>query len=52
LREEGDENLIQNVRKNSTTGCPCGDELFIKKLERKFGRRLKALAHGRPRKAK
>jgi putative transposase len=52
LREEGDENLIQNVRKNSMTGRPCGEESFIKKLERRFGRRLKALAHGRPRKTK
>jgi len=52
LRERGDEGVIQTIRKNSTTGRPCGDEAFIKRLERRFGRRLKALAHGRPRKTK
>jgi putative transposase len=52
LREGGDEELIRDIRKNSTTGRPCGDESFIKKLERRFGRRLRALAHGRPRKTK
>jgi len=50
LREEEEKKLIHDIRKNTLTGRPCGDEGFIRKLERAFGRRLQALPHGRPRK--
>ena len=43
--------MAQEIRKSSMTGRPCGDESFIKKLEKRFGRRLKALPRGRPKKA-
>jgi putative transposase len=52
LREKEDEQIIRNIRKCSTTGRPCGDDSFMKKLERLFGRRLRALPWGRPRKNK
>ncbi len=48
LRERDDPALIETIRKNRLTGRPCGDEGFLKKLELKFGRRLRALPHGRP----
>jgi len=50
LREKEDEQIIGNIRKSSMTGRPCGDDRFMKKLERVFGRRLRALPWGRPRK--
>ncbi len=50
LIEKEDEQIIRNVRKCSMTGRPCGDDRFMKKLERLFGRRLRALPWGRPRK--
>ncbi len=50
LRERADERLRDDIRKCSLAGHPCGDETFIKKLERAFGRPLKALPRGRPRK--
>jgi len=52
LRAREDTAMTQQIRKGSMTGRPCGDESFIKKLEKRFGRRLKALPHGRPRKTK
>lgn len=50
LREKEDGELIEHIRKYTVTGRPCGDDSFISKLERKFGRRLRALPHGRPKK--
>ncbi len=50
LREKEDEQIIRNIRSCSMTGRPCGDDRFMKKLERLFGRRLRALPWGRPRK--
>ena len=50
IRENEDEESIRNLRKCSMTGRPCGNDRFIKKLEKLFGRRLRALPWGRPRK--
>ena len=50
LREKEDEQIIRDIRTSSMTGRPCGDDRFMKKLERLFGRRLRALPWGRPRK--
>jgi putative transposase len=50
LRETEDKVLVANIRKNSMTGRPCGDDGFIEKIEGIVGRRLKALPVGRPRK--
>ena len=50
LRKKGDEQIIGNIRKSSMTGRPCGDDRFMKKLERLFGKRLRALPWGRPHK--
>ncbi len=50
LREKDDTALTQEIRKNSKTGRPCGDDGFVRRLERLLDRRLKALPHGRPRK--
>ena len=51
LSAREDTAMTQQIRKSSMTGRPCGDESFIKKLEKRFGRRLKALPRGRPKKA-
>jgi putative transposase len=48
LRENEDEQIIKNIKKCSMTGRPCGDDSFINKLEKLFGRRLRALPWGRP----
>jgi len=50
LKEREDNDVLTNIRKNGIMGRPCGDDSFIKKLERRFERRLKALPRGRPRK--
>ena len=50
LREKEDSALVDELRKNTKTGRPCGDETFIRRLEKSFGRRLSALPWGRPRK--
>lgn len=50
LREMEDTALVENIRKSSMTGRPCGDAGFIEKMEGIVGRRLKALPVGRPRK--
>jgi putative transposase len=52
LQEEEDGNLVNEIRKCSLTGRPCGDEAFIEMLEQRFSRRLKPLPQGRPRKGK
>jgi len=52
LKEKEDEQIISNIRKHSIMGRPCGDDRFLKKLEKLFGRRLRALPWGRPRKTK
>ncbi len=51
LEEKEEEQIIENIKRSSLTGRPCGHENFIKKLEKIFGRRLRALSWGRPRKA-
>jgi putative transposase len=52
LQEEEDGNLVNEIRKCSLTGRPCGDEAFNEMLEQRFSRRLKPLPQGRPRKGK
>ncbi|HMK65361.1 MAG TPA: transposase [Thermodesulfobacteriota bacterium] len=48
LTEKENELLIQDIRKGSMTGRPCGSDSFIQKLEKRFGRMLRALPRGRP----
>ena len=52
LREQEDSCLVAGIRQNTKTGRPCGDDGFILRLEKLFGRRLGALPWGRPRKPK
>ncbi|MFQ5835099.1 MAG: transposase [bacterium] len=52
LMEVQDEAMTTNIRQNTKTGRPCGDDFFIEKIESLLGRRLKALPKGRPRKKK
>ncbi len=52
LMETDDPVMIDNIRHSSKTGRPCGDELFIEKMENLIGRKLRALPKGRPRKKK
>lgn len=50
LREKEEAVTIEQIRKDTRTGRPCGDETFGKKIEEIVGRRLVALPHGRPKK--
>ena len=50
LREEDDKIVVDEVRNNTRTGRPCGDDGFISRIEGLLGRQLKALPRGRPRK--
>lgn len=52
LKQQEDKQFIQDIKKSTITGRPCGDDLFIQSIENVIGRRLKALPHGRPRKKK
>lgn len=51
LNESDDSHLIEDIRKNSLTGRPCGDDIFTQMIEKTVGRNLKAQKRGRPRKA-
>ena len=51
LSGKEDEEIIKGIRKNTLTGRPLGNDAFIIKLEKLFGKRLKALPRGRPKKA-
>jgi len=51
LGEREETSLIDNIRQNTKTGRPCGDDVFVVKIEELLGRRLGALPWGRPRKA-
>lgn len=50
LREKEEASLVEEIRKNTKTGRPCGDDEFIVRLEELIGRRLSPLPWGRPRK--
>ncbi|MDQ7788406.1 MAG: transposase [Thermodesulfovibrionales bacterium] len=50
LKEKEEASSVEEIRKNTKTGRPCGDDKFVLKLERLIGRRLSALPWGRPRK--
>ena len=50
LREEDDKIVVDEVRSNTRTGRPCGDDGFISRIEGLLGRQLKASPRGRPRK--
>lgn len=49
LRQKEDREAVEDIRKNTRTGRPCGDEVFNRKIEGIIGKRLMALPHGRPR---
>jgi putative transposase len=48
LNEKENESLIQDIRKGTITGRPCGSDSFIQNLEKRFGRQLSAPPRGRP----
>lgn len=52
LREKEESFLVDEIRQNTKTGRPCGDDGFICRMEELLGRRLAAFPWGRPRKAK
>lgn len=49
LEEKDDTGTTKALKENTRTGRPCGDEHFVRKIERDIGRRLVALPRGRPR---
>ncbi len=50
LMDKENEETINDIRENTLTGRPCGDDVFIGKIEKKLGRSLKAQKRGRPKK--
>lgn len=50
LEEPDKESIIEEIRYYTNTGRPLGEDNFIKKLEERLSRRLKALPIGRPKK--
>ena len=52
LMEKEEETITNDIRRNTKTGRPCGDDIFIKAIEGFFNRRLRALPKGRPLKRK
>jgi len=49
LREKEESSLVDEIRQNTKTGRPCGDDDFVLRIEEFLGRRLAALPWGRPR---
>ncbi len=45
-----EQKAVENIRKHTLAGRPLGTMPFIERLEKKFGRRLRALSRGRPKK--
>ena len=50
IDSKDDPQTTKDIRKYTLSGRPLGTISFIEKLEKKFGRRLRALARGRPKK--
>ncbi len=50
LREKGDDELINNIRKRTKIGKPLGDSKFIKKMEKLSGKKFTFRKNGRPKK--
>ncbi len=50
LREKGDDELINNIRKRTKIGKPLGDAKFIKKMEKLSGKKFTFRKNGRPKK--
>jgi putative transposase len=50
LDEKEDTRMTEAIRRNTKTGRPCGGEEFILWIEELIGRRVSAMARGRPRK--
>ena len=47
-----DEATTNDIRRNTKTGCPCGDEGFIETIGRFLNKRLRSFPRGRPAKGK
>lgn len=52
LVEEEDKAIVRKVRANTLTGRPSGRDVFVSKLEKLLGRRLRPLPNGRPAKTR
>ena len=52
LCEENNDKIIADIRNNTLSGMPLGDDAFVSRLEKLFGRRLKSLPKGRPKSTK
>ena len=50
--EEEDRQALEDIRKHTKTGRPLGEITFVRNLEKRFGKRFKALSVGRPKKGK
>ena len=52
LTHGDDKETLAALRRNTQTGHPLAGDPFLSKLERRLGRRLRALPVGRPKKQK
>jgi putative transposase len=50
LMQTDDPGIIANIKANTLTGRPLGNDTFVTRIERIFNLRLRPLARGRPRK--
>jgi len=48
LETQDDERVVEELKRHNKTGLPLGTEEFIRELENKVGRPLKAVPRGRP----
>lgn len=47
--EQRDDQLVKALRESTKNGRPCGDNNFVRKIEKLLGRQLVAFPRGRPR---
>ena len=50
--EQRDDQLMKTLRGSTKNGRPCGDDSFVRKIEKLLGRQLVVLPRGRPRRAR
>ena len=52
LRAAEDKTVVKNFRQHTRTGWPCGNDVFLNKIEHLLGRQVSANPRGRPRMGK
>lgn len=52
LKSGDDNHIVEDIRKKTRIGQPCGEETFMIRLEKKLGMKIRKRKPGRPRKVK